>query len=105
MVACGEQYADETQMTLINPALIAEVTSESTKLYDRLTKLQAYRRMPSVQDILIVDQHQLHIEQYTRMERGWLVQEFTEPADVLALDSPGCTLVVSDVYAKVSFES
>jgi Uma2 family endonuclease len=105
VVACDEQYTDESQTMLTNPALIVEVTSQSTALYDRLTKLQAYRRMPSVQDILIIDQHQVHVEQHTRVDKGWLVQEFSELTDTITLESLGCALVVSHAYAKVTFES
>ena len=105
VVACDEQYTDASQMTLINPCLVVEVTSESTAMYDRLTKLAAYRQMPSVQEILIVDQYRVAIEQHTRVPEGWLVREFTEPDEKILLESLGCTLAVSDVYAKVTFEA
>jgi Uma2 family endonuclease len=104
VAACDQQFFDTKQLMLTNPALIVEVTSESTALYDRTTKLEAYKRMPSVQDILIVDQHQVCIEQHTRMEKGWLVQEFAELTDTIRLESIGCALVVREVYAKVAFE-
>ncbi|MBL8147952.1 MAG: Uma2 family endonuclease [Anaerolineae bacterium] len=105
VVACDEQYTDASQMTLINPCLVVEVTSESTAMYDRLTKLAAYRQMPSVQEILIVDQYRAGIEQHTRVPEGWLVRAFSSLEDVLTLDSIGCTLAVSGIYTKVELQA
>lgn len=103
VVACDEQYTDSAQLVLTNPALIVEVASESTGIYDRLTKLEAYKWLPSVQEVLIVDQSRIRIEQHTRMANGWLVREFSSLDDALMLNSIGCTLALSEVYAKVTF--
>ena len=105
LAVCDARFADPDEYTLTNPCLVVEVTSESTAVYDRLTKLAAYRQMPSVQEILIVDQYRVAIEQHTRVPEGWLVREFTEPDEKILLESLGCTLAVSDVYAKVTFEA
>ena len=105
VAACNRQFADTKQLMLLNPALIVEVTSQSTALYDRTTKLEAYKQMPSVQEVLIVDQQRLHVDQYARRDDGWLVREFTEPDDKILLESLGCTLSISEVYAKVTFEA
>ena len=105
LAVCDARFADPDEYTLTNPCLVVEVTSKSTAVYDRLTKLAAYRQMPSVQEILIVDQYRVAIEQHTRVPEGWLVREFTEPDEKILLESLGCTLAVSDVYAKVTFEA
>jgi Uma2 family endonuclease len=104
VAACDQQFFDTKQLMLTNPALIVEVTSESTALYDRTTKLEAYKRMPSVQDILIVDQHRVHIDHYARMADGWLVREYSAQDEVVTLESIGCALALGDVYAKVTFD-
>ena len=103
VVACDEQFADDRQLMLRNPSLIVEVTSDSTALYDRTTKLEAYRRMPSVQEILILDQHRIHADLYTRTDAAWIVHEYGELTDTITLSSLGCTLALSEVYAKVTF--
>jgi Uma2 family endonuclease len=103
VVVRNPQYASERHLMLTNPALIVEVTSPSTALYDRTTKLEAYKRMPSVQEVLIVDQHRVHVDQYIRSDSEWIVREYAEQTDILTLESIGCTLSVGDVYAKVTF--
>lgn len=103
VVACDRQFTDASQLVLTNPTLVVEVTSSSTALYDRTTKLEACKRMPSMQEILIVDQHRVHIDHYSRMDDSWLVREYTELPETLTLDSIDCTLTVNEVYAKVTF--
>jgi len=105
VVACDEQYTDSTQLVLTNPALIVEVASESTAMYDRLTKLEAYKRMPSMLEVLIVDQYRVRVEQHTRMTEGWFVREFLSLDDTVNLDSIACALAVRKIYAKVTFEA
>lgn len=105
VVACDERFVDDRQVVLLNPSLVAEVTSDSTALYDRTTKLEAYKRMPSVQEVLIIDQNRVHIDHYTRLDAGWLVREYAALSEVIALESLGCTLAVGDAYAKVSLQA
>jgi Uma2 family endonuclease len=49
------------------PVLIVEVISPSTERADRLEKLPAYKAMPSVLEILIVDQEKIAIEIHRRV--------------------------------------
>jgi len=62
LAACDAQYSDDDRDVLLNPCAVIEVASENSALYDRVTKLDAYKRMPSVQEILIIDQHRVWIE-------------------------------------------
>jgi Uma2 family endonuclease len=49
VAACGEPRFDDDEFdTLLNPTLIVEVLSKSTEAYDRLTKLDHYRGIPSL---------------------------------------------------------
>ena len=48
IVMCGEeQFLDESNDTLLNPVLIIEVLSDSTKDYDRGQKFENYRTLTS----------------------------------------------------------
>ena len=59
--------------------------------------------MPPAQEILIVDPYRVHVDQYTRMANGWFVQEFSDLAETITLESPGCVLAMGEAYAKVTF--
>ncbi len=82
VVVCGEEkYLDGQLDTLLNPTLIVEVLSESTKDYDRGQKFQSYRALASVMEYLAVAQDKMYIEQYARQSDGrWILAEYSDPA-------------------------
>jgi len=57
-VVCGElELHPGTVDVLSNPHIVVEVLLKSTEAYDRGLKWEAYRRIPSVQDYLLVPGH------------------------------------------------
>ena len=102
---CGKpQYTNETRNTLLNPMVIIEVSSPSTGKFDRGDKFSYYREIPSLVDYLLVYQDRMHIEHYTRQGDTWVLRDFRQAEDVVTLASIDCTLALSDVYRKVSFD-
>ncbi len=71
VVACRPAYADTRPRTLVNPELIAEVTSESTVAADRSAKLAAYTEMNSLQEYWIAEPGRPLLTQFVRREDGW----------------------------------
>jgi len=105
MVVCGDaQFADDQKDTVLNPVLIVEVLSKSTRDYDRGRKFQHYRTLPSLVEYLTVAQDQPHIEHWTRQpENGWLLTEFSDPGQSIHLASIGFVLPLAEVYDKVEW--
>ncbi|HYL99575.1 MAG TPA: Uma2 family endonuclease [Blastocatellia bacterium] len=57
VAVCGEpQFEDRELDTLVNPTLIIEVLSKSTEAYDRGAKLEFYRALDSLTQILLIAQ-------------------------------------------------
>ncbi|PPD55648.1 MAG: hypothetical protein CTY11_01365, partial [Methylomonas sp.] len=54
MVSCNAED-NQAKQFISQPALIAEVLSDSTAAYDRGDKFAAYRKLESLQEYLIVD--------------------------------------------------
>lgn len=102
---CGERdFADNRRDVLLNPSLIVEVLSPSTEAYDRGDKFALYRRIPTLQVYLLVSQHRVHVERYTRESNAqWTFTEFTALTDTLVLTNLECSLLLSDIYEKVDF--
>lgn len=99
------QFEDAQGDILLNPTLIVEVLSPSTEDYDRGTKFEHYRTLASLQEYLLVSQDTVHIVHYTRQpENTWMLAETTRLTDTIVLPSIAATLVVAEVYEKVSFE-
>ena len=102
---CGEhQFQDGRRDVLLNPSLIVEVLSDSTEAYDRGDKFALYRQIPSLQEYLLVSQHRVQVELYSRGEDGrWTLTDFSALTDSAPLASVHCTLSLAEVYDKVDF--
>jgi Uma2 family endonuclease len=107
MALCGEQrFHDDRRDLLLNPSLICEVLSSSTEGYDRGDKFSLYRTVPSLREYLLVAQHRVQVDLYTRDDAGrWILSSFDRPTDEIALPSIHCTLVLADVYDKIEFRA
>jgi Uma2 family endonuclease len=64
VVVMSEPEEMYDSITILNPAGLIEVLSESTESYDRNIKLPAYLSLPSVRQVLLVAQDQIRIESY-----------------------------------------
>ena len=57
VVVCGEPvFEDEQGDTLLNPVLLIEVLSHSTKNYDREEKVKLFRMIETVREYLLISQ-------------------------------------------------
>lgn len=105
-IICGDLVLDETvPHTALNPTVIVEVLSDSTEKYDRGTKSTNYRKIESLQELLLVSQDQPLVERYARTESGWLLTEAAGLDSTLELDSVEASLPLSELYRSVNFEA
>ena len=107
IVLCDEaRFSDEREDTLLSPALIVEVLSESTKDYDRGGKFEQYRAIDSFVEYLLIAQDRPHVEHHTRQPDGnWLLHETNNLDDTIHLKSVRCSLRLADIYLKIDFSS
>jgi len=92
---------DEHEDTLLNPAVIVEVLSESTERYDRGEKFAHYRKIESLQEYILVAQDKVRIERYVRHGEHWVMSEISDPEGVLRIETLGCEIALRDVYQGV----
>ncbi|HYH46838.1 MAG TPA: Uma2 family endonuclease [Thermoanaerobaculia bacterium] len=105
-VVCGEPELRDGHMdTLLNPVLLIEVLSPSTEAWDRGGKLEQYRTIPSLAEVLLVSQKEPRIEQHVRAVDGWTSTVVLGLESRLALRSLGLELDLAEVYDKVPFGS
>ena len=98
------QLQEERTDTVINPCLIAEVLSKSTKDYDRSEKFIAYRTIETFQEYLLIDQYKIHVEHYVKTGvNQWLLSEYTDPQVTLTLNSVDLKLNIADLYENIEF--
>ena len=104
-VICGPlRFAEGTDDTVVNPTVIVEVLSDSTEGYDRGTKFEHYRQIPTLQEYLLVSQKAPRIEQFIRQADGdWLLKQAAGMEKGLELPSLGIVISLAKVFAQVSF--
>ena len=88
----------------LNPTVIIEVLSDSTAHIDRGEKLECYKTLPSLNQYLLVSQHQMRIESYTRHNGNgdWLYRDFVGEKQDVPIGE--CALALEEIYHKVVFE-
>lgn len=97
------EYTSAAENNLTNPQVIFEVLSPSTEDYDRGRKFFYYRQNPALQAYVLVSQHQMRVEVYSRTaQNAWTFIEYQNPDDVIQVED--VTLTLSDIYRKVSFD-
>lgn len=103
LVVCEEPlYWDDNEVLLINPVLIVEVLSKSTRKNDRGNKLREYKTLASFQEYVLIEQDKCHIETSFREEVDlWRDTVVRDMQASLVLKSIGCSINVERIYRKV----
>ena len=69
-------------------------------------KSSHYRRMASLKELVLIDQHEHRVETQTRQSNGtWLLREYRLPDEVVALESLVISIAMHEVYRAVAFAS
>jgi Uma2 family endonuclease len=84
-----------------DPILIVEVLSPSTGLHDPQTKVADYRRIPSVEEILLIDSASIFAEVLRREGDRWITEIVRGPQAALSLASIGLSVAMSDLYEGI----
>ena len=97
--------ADERDDTLLNPTLLVEVLSPSTRDYDQGDKFARYRRLPSLQEYVMIDPGEAWAIHVTRRADGWLLRDVRGLEATLDLAATGAALPLAEVYHKVPLDA
>lgn len=100
MVTCSA--ADAAQRLVKSEAsLVVEVLSPGTAAYDRGAKFAAYRRLPTLQEYVLVDIDARSCEVYRRGADGlWVLHPFA-PEDTMRLASVDANVPCAQVFADL----
>lgn len=100
MVVCSGAEAGNQQI-VTDPKLVIEVLSPSTQGYDRRNKFALYRRLPSLQEYVLIDPATREVEVFNLTANGWLLSEQTGTPDLL-LASIGAQVPMGIVFKGVA---
>ena len=98
-VICGQlelDPEDPTKTTATNPKLLVEVLSPSTEEYDRGEKLDHYKKILSLDEVVLIAHPEKCVEVWRRANQVWKREEVRTGS--LTLSSISCQLALDDVY-------
>ena len=105
-IVCGEVITlNDDDYNVLNPTVIIEVLSPSTKNYDWGEKFKLYRDIPTLKEYILVDSESIHIEVFRLNENNhWELEEFDAMSGNLMITAIHESLLVSDIYEGVQMK-
>ncbi len=99
-IVCGEpEYLNDDEFNLLNPSVIFEVLSPSTKSYDRGDKFKLYRAIPTLREYILIDPDKINIEAYyINGDNEWALRELNDISASLTIKTVDITLPLADIY-------
>ncbi len=104
LVAGDIQFQEGRKDTIMNPSLIIEVLSPSTRSYDQNDKFSAYRTISTFQEYILIEQDRIYLQHFYKTEpKRWVFAEYGEEDRELTLQSLPFQILLEDIYDKVDF--
>ena len=105
MVIKGQPILQENRNdTVINPQLIVEVLSKSTKNYDQGDKFDYYRSIPGFVEYILVDQYSYSVKHFAKADDSrWWLSEYKNENDILNFASLDCAIELNRIYEEIEF--
>lgn len=98
-IYCGELNDDLEDDNAINPTVLIEILSPSTRDYDRGGKFKLYREIPTLKEYVLVDTESILVEVFRVNKSGhWELEEYKMVDDVLQLNSLSLSVALKDIY-------
>ena len=97
-VFCSEPQIDEYH-SASNPSVIVEILSKSSEVFDRGEKFTAYRKIPSLKQIILINPEILTMEIYTMQKQSWRLSETEGIKGDVFISEISCLL--SDIFYNI----
>ncbi len=98
------KYLEMRDETLTNPKMVVEVLSPDSLDFDLGSKARMYTRVPTLNDLLIIDQDKIGVEHWVRwINNHWDVVLLEDANDMLKLESIGCEIPLGEIYSGVDW--
>lgn len=98
-VTCDEKDKSDAYIKK-HPVIIVEVSSPTTRVYDKTDKFIDYRKITSLRHYLVVDSEKALVECYSTGDgKEWTAEVFISKNEVIPLAAIGVSLPMSAIYA------
>lgn len=101
---CGTRTDDSLRFA-IEPTIVAEVLSPSTKYFDCNKKLREYKSVESMKYILLIDPDSPQVELHIRGDDSdWFSTVYQGLEAIIEMKDVGLVLALSDLYEGLQFQ-
>jgi Uma2 family endonuclease len=99
-VVCGEVTTlHNDEYNVLNPILIIEILSPSTRNYDRGEKFKLYREIPTLREYILIDSEAVQVEAFFLNAHGnWELNEVNDVRASIQLPSLQLIVEVQELY-------
>lgn len=106
-IICGEIITlNNDDWNALNPTVLIEILSPSTKNCDRGEKFKLYRDIPTLKEYILVDSESIHVEVFRLNEKNhWELEEYNSLSDQIPVKAIGESILLSEVYEGVKLET
>ena len=103
-IVCGTiETKDNDDWNVLNPMVIIEVLSKSTRDYDMGGKFALYRDIGTLKEYILVDSESLNVYAFRINEGGhWELEEYKKMQDVLSIKILELTIPLAEIYEGVN---
>ncbi len=104
-VVCGKpELLDDNFDNLLNPSVIIEILSETTRKYDIGPKFKLYRDIPTLKEYILIDSLSVFVEQHFKNQNNiWELHDYKSMADNFISPVLNITFSLNDIYEGVTF--
>jgi Uma2 family endonuclease len=99
-IICGDIITlNNDDYNVLNPSVIIEVLSNSTKNYDRSEKFKLYRDIPTLKEYILVDSESVNVEAFRlNISNHWELEEYQKKSESLQIPVINTSLLLSEIY-------
>jgi len=99
-IICGDIITrNNDDYNVLNPTVLIEVLSRSTKNYDGGEKFKLYRDIPTLREYVLVDSESIHIEIFRlNANNHWELEEYNKDAQTVLIQAINTPLSIEEIY-------
>jgi Uma2 family endonuclease len=103
-IVCGgvQHHEPSPKATALNPMVLLEVTSDSSEDYDTNGKLDAYKTIPTVREVILVSHRERRITIHRREAGGAWLMRVAIAGGRISVETLGAELIVDAIYRNSS---
>ena len=98
-IVCGDPASlNGDDMNFLNPTVIIEVLSDSTRAYNMGAKFELYKDIPTLMEYVLIEPEWISVEAHLNQEGKWTQTRHTSIEETLTLQSVDVTISLKEIY-------